>query len=840
MPLLIAVLLAAVIATFLWVAYGRVEATLIRTAGNRAQVAADQTAALVDARRSVDQVSQLASAPELQRLLKTRTAEAREAARVRLASSATSSPRRIEIWDNAGTLVLEIAVPLGAAGQAAANNLPVGSPPSYVGAGRLEGSNDVVFFDIVAEIRADSSAPQADTGRLGYLRTRTTFVESPKGIFARLVGRDAAVRIANRDGETWTDLSRVMAAGTADFTRDGVATLRDSDGRMRLGAVALVPGAPWAVWVGFPLADVIAPAQLFLSDMVVVALAFVSVAAFLGAVLSARVTKPLIQINNAAAAVSSGDYSRRVDVKRSDEIGQLARTFNTMAAEIGAAADALKKSEQSFRQLFSNNPNPMWVYDESTLRFVDVNDMAVTHYGYSRDEFLDMTIKDIRPSDELPALIDNLSQLAPAAERAGVWKHRKKDGTIIDVEISSHALDLNGQAVRAVLAHDVTAAMTAERALRESEAIFRGMAEAMPHIVWTARPDGDRTYYNQRWYDYTGLAPEQTLGQQWQSMLHPDDREEAVGWWRTALESGRSAAVSYRLRRRDGVYRWHTGRAAPLTNDRGAIAMWVGTVTDIDDVRRDRELLQALNEELEQRVRDRTSELAAANQELEAFSYSVSHDLRAPLRHVQGYVEMLTAATAGQLSDKSLRYLSTITAATLEMGELIDNLLAFSRISRITLTQSVVSLDIVVRDVIAGLEMSTRGRNIKWRIAPLPAAAGDSSLLKQVFANLLGNAVKYTRDRDPAEIEIGCAPSEEGHHVLFVRDNGAGFDMQYAHKLFGVFQRLHRTDEFEGTGIGLATVRRIVTRHGGRTWAEGKINGGATIYVTLPAAEPQG
>ena len=450
-----------------------------------------------------------------------------------------------------------------------------------------------------------------------------------------------------------------------------------------------------------------------------------------------------------------------------------------------------------------------------------------------------MTIKDIRPPNELPALIDNLSQPAQDTERAGVWKHRRNDGSIIDVEISSHALVLNGQPVRSVLAHDVTAEMRAERALRESEASFRGMAEAMPHIVWTARPDGARTYYNHRWYDYTGLAPEHTLGQGWQSMLHPEDREQVLGWWRHALESGRAATVSYRLKRRDGVYRWHVGRAAPLANERDEIAMWVGTITDIDDVRRDRELLKTLNEDLEQRVRDRTSELAAANQELEAFSYSVSHDLRAPLRHVQGYVEMLTAATTGQLSDKSLRYLSTINAATLEMGELIDNLLAFSRIGRVTLAQSRVSLDNVVRDVIEGLEMSTRERNIKWRIAPLPSVTGDASLLKQVFANLLGNAVKYTRGRDPAEIEIGCSQAEGAHHVLFVRDNGAGFDMQYAHKLFGVFQRLHRTDEFEGTGIGLATVRRIVTRHGGRTWAEGKINGGATIYVTLPAAEPQ-
>jgi light-regulated signal transduction histidine kinase (bacteriophytochrome) len=172
------------------------------------------------------------------------------------------------------------------------------------------------------------------------------------------------------------------------------------------------------------------------------------------------------------------------------------------------------------------------------------------------------------------------------------------------------------------------------------------------------------------------------------------------------------------------------------------------------------------------------------------------------------------------------------------MGQLIDDLLAFSRISRIEMNQSPVRLDELVQNALRGLEMATQGRNIVWKIAPLPAVIGDGALLKQVWANLIGNAVKYSQPRNPAEIEIGYAGEEEGRTIFFVRDNGAGFDMQYAHKLFGVFQRLHRADEFHGTGIGLATVRRIISRHGGRTWAEGKVNEGATFFFTLqPARE---
>jgi light-regulated signal transduction histidine kinase (bacteriophytochrome) len=239
-----------------------------------------------------------------------------------------------------------------------------------------------------------------------------------------------------------------------------------------------------------------------------------------------------------------------------------------------------------------------------------------------------------------------------------------------------------------------------------------------------------------------------------------------------------------------------------------------------------------------QRERDaaHAAELALVNQELEAFSYSVSHDLRAPLRHIHGYVEMLQRATDGQLSDKATRYLKTITAAAMEMGELIDDLLAFSRVGRTEMRGASVELNALVGDVIRGLEMAINNRPIVWQIASLPSVLGDPSLLKQVLTNLIDNAIKYTRTRNPARIEIGWAGEEAGRPVLFVRDNGAGFDMQYAHKLFGVFQRLHRPEEFEGTGIGLATVRRIVARHGGRVWAEGTINEGATFYFTLERA----
>ena len=226
--------------------------------------------------------------------------------------------------------------------------------------------------------------------------------------------------------------------------------------------------------------------------------------------------------------------------------------------------------------------------------------------------------------------------------------------------------------------------------------------------------------------------------------------------------------------------------------------------------------------------------LEAANKELEAFSYSVSHDLRAPLRHIDGYAALLRKSVEQSLNDKATRYLQTISDSAKQMGQLIDDLLVFSRMGRQEMLHTAVNLDQVIKNILSDLRLDLQGREISWTIAALPEVQGDPAMLRQVFMNLIANAVKFTSTKPIATIEIGVEYPRSTEIILFVRDNGVGFDMQYAPKLFGVFQRLHRADEFEGTGIGLANVRRIIHRHGGRTWAEGVPDKGATFYVLLP------
>jgi signal transduction histidine kinase/DNA-binding response OmpR family regulator len=375
----------------------------------------------------------------------------------------------------------------------------------------------------------------------------------------------------------------------------------------------------------------------------------------------------------------------------------------------------------------------------------------------------------------------------------------------------------------------------AEEALRKSEALLNATQRLTKVGGWEFDVQSGKSFWTEELYRIHEIPNDPDIDHLQASLMRcyrPEDRPILFDAFRRACEKGEAYDFELPFTTYQGKPLWVRTTAQPVYEE-GQIVRLVGNLMDITERKRAEEEIRQLNQELEQRVLDRTAQLEAANQDLEAFAYSISHDLRAPLRHIDGFLELLRKKIAPTLDEQGQHYMGAIAESAKRMELLIDDLLSFSRMGRHELFKEPVDLTALAQEVIQDFEQEARGRNIYWRAAELPVVSGDRALLRMVLVNLLSNALKFTQPRDQAEIEIGFTRGNS-ETVFFVRDNGVGFDMQYVDRLFGVFQRLHHADEFEGTGIGLANVRRIIQRHGGRTWAEGEVDRGATFYFSLP------
>ena len=364
--------------------------------------------------------------------------------------------------------------------------------------------------------------------------------------------------------------------------------------------------------------------------------------------------------------------------------------------------------------------------------------------------------------------------------------------------------------------------------LLQEGSLYVTLTETLPHVIWLSAPDGRVTYQNRAYRELTGRSPTETLGLGWVQDIHPDDREGFLKQWKAAHKHGEGYRGECRLRARDKSYRTMSYTGTPVKDEAGNSVQWVGVHTDVTERQR-----------AEERLVERTAQLEAANRELEAFSYSISHDLRAPLRAVDGFSRILMRDHLEEVGARAEHYLQRIRSNTRRLGELIDDLLSFSRLSRQTLQLQPVQPERLVREVLEELREMRKGRRVEIELGALPGCRADWTLLKQVYVNLISNALKFTGRREVARIRIG-ARNDAATTTYFVADNGAGFDMRDAGKLFGVFQRLHRTEDYEGNGVGLALVQRIISRHNGEAWAEAAPGEGATFYFTLEEADRLG
>ncbi len=518
----------------------------------------------------------------------------------------------------------------------------------------------------------------------------------------------------------------------------------------------------------------------------------------------------------------------------------------------------LKEGEALMQSILDNTPAIVFIKDLAG-RYLFVNRRFAETAGRTRVEMLGRTVSEISPPKLAQASDGHFQTIMKTGRPIEVEEMvQYHDGQRPHLAIKFPVRDATGTICAvAGISTDITDRKQNERMRLQFQTLF----ESAPGLYLVLKPDFTIVAVSDAYLEATMTRREAILGRGIFEVFpdNPDNpAADGVSNLRASLNAvlqnraGDTMAIQkYDVRRTDGIFeeRFWSPINSPILGIEGQVEFIIHRVEDVTEfVRQKPGAAQADQTDLAERlgrmeaevfrssqaVKAANEQLRTANQELEAFSYSVSHDLRAPLRHIDGFVDLLRKQAVDKLDERERRYLNIITSSAHEMGMLIDDLLIFSRMSRIELRRVRVASNSLLDDALNGVQNDVNGRQINWKIGPLPEVEADAAMLRQVWVNLISNAVKYTRTRGQAEIEVGCQNGSDDELIFSVRDNGVGFDMQYVHKLFGVFQRLHRSDEFEGTGIGLANVRRIITRHGGRTWAEGKPDAGATFYFSLP------
>jgi PAS domain S-box-containing protein len=584
-----------------------------------------------------------------------------------------------------------------------------------------------------------------------------------------------------------------VAAVKAALGQEGIIEATDYRGEPVLAALRAIPDTPWWMVARMDLAEVYAPLRerLWLTVLLMVAL-----------------------LLGAGASVGLVWRQQRVQFYR----------------EKAAASEMIRASEERYRTILDQAADAVFMRDE-TGRILEANRKACQSLGYSREELLAKSVWDIDP-EALQAGKHRLWGEILAGEQFTFESHqRRKDGSVFPVEATLGLVRLPAGPAVLALVRDITERKRVEEALRESEEKYRLLVENAREAIYVVQ-QGVIQFANRMALELSGQREAEVIGRSILDFALPEDRAEVEAHHHRLLRGEITESQrEYRLRGPGGTMLWLSVNAVRI-HWKGQPAT-LNFASDITARRRAEEELRQLNQTLEQRVKDRTAQLEVANKELEGFSYSVSHDLRAPLRAIDGFARILGEDYTARLDDEGRRLLGIICGEAKRMGQLIDDLLAFSRMTRQQVELAQIDMTALAQAVFDEHAALAPGRQVQFKVQPLPPAQGDRAMLRQVLANLFSNAIKYTRPRAVAEIEIG-GRTEGGENLYYVKDNGVGFDMRYAGKLFGVFQRLHTVDEFEGTGVGLALVQGVIHRHGGRVWAEAKLNEGSTFYFTLP------
>jgi two-component system, chemotaxis family, CheB/CheR fusion protein len=504
------------------------------------------------------------------------------------------------------------------------------------------------------------------------------------------------------------------------------------------------------------------------------------------------------------------------------------------ATEKKASETALKASEEKYKLLFYNNPFPLWIYDVDTLRFIEVNEAAVAHYGYTREEFMLMTLHDIRPPEEIEKL--NASQNEDddyVPGNKGYWIHQKKNGEVIHVEITAHFIDFEGRKTKLVLANDRTQQIIGQKELIKSNERYSFLSKATFDAVWDWDIKNNTLQWNEgikTLFNYERVEDTEKMDW-WINNIHPEDKERVTKKLEEHIKQhDPNWQDEYRFRAADGSYKYVLDRGFTVYDERKNPVRMIGAMQDLTERINNELILKQLNASLEKRA----SELAESNAELERFAYVASHDLQEPLRMVTSFLQLIEKRYKEKLDAKAHEYIHFAVDGAERMKRLILDLLEYSRVNSSQHEVDEVDLNSIMDDVLLTYNSTLEETDGQLTKVELPVVKGSKIQIQQLFQNVVGNAIKYRSNKPP---QINISYKDVGSFYRFsISDNGIGIDPRFFHKIFIIFQRLHNREQYSGTGIGLAICKKIVDKHGGKIWVESEPGKGSTFYFTLPKA----
>jgi PAS domain S-box-containing protein len=617
--------------------------------------------------------------------------------------------------------------------------------------------------------------------------------------------------------------------------KNGVGYYTDYRNEPVIGAYKWLPAYNMVMITEVDQAEAYAPIRQMAAAMGFIMLAVMLIVVIAGFLTASTVTRPVRRLVAGAEKIGHGDLNYRVGTKSGDEIGILSRAFDRMAEELQATTvsrNELIASEEKYRLIIENSRDMIFTTN-SRGELVYVSPAFKRMMGYDLADMQGRTVSTFLHPDDVAKVEAAFRNNIKMGEFAVALEYRVKHISgqwCWHITNGNRVLDADGSFLYFVgIAHDITERKQVTESLRVISLRQEAILAAVPDIIAEVDENKVYTWANRAAVEFFG---EEMVGKE--ASYYFEGEQPTYDVVQPLFKGDENVIyVESWQRRKDGKKRLLAWWCRVLKDEKGNVKGALSSAQDITERKQVEEAIRKLNEELEQRVRERTALLEAANRELEAFSYSVSHDLRSPLRAISGYTRMLVEDYQAQLDAEGTRICSVITESAKNMGTLIDDLLDFSRLGRSDMHVSNVDMATMANSIFYELTRPEERERIDFSVGPLPQAFADPSLMRQVWTNLLSNAIKFASHKERTIIEVN-GKSYENETIYSVQDNGAGFDMQYVEKLFGVFQRLHSSDEFEGNGVGLAIVQRIVHRHGGRVWAMGEVDKGAVFDFTLP------